>query len=126
MTDLMILKNPGAHVLPMFATVITLSGATMLLLAEKVTRFPDASRMDEVSGLFILLIVGVVLLGAAGHAAALSMRDPDPALRFFGHEVLPMSKTAIYFSTLALVAVEITRSGPTRKLNTRRRSGKRH
>ena len=35
----------------------------MLVLADGVTRFLEKNRMYEVLGLFILLIVGVVLLG---------------------------------------------------------------
>ena len=45
------------------ATAIILSGLAMLLLADRVTRFLETNRMFEVLGLFILLIVGVVLLG---------------------------------------------------------------
>ena len=98
----------------------------MLVLAERVTQFLEANRMYEVLGLFILLIVGIVLLGEAGQAAAHAMHDPDLALRFFGYEVIPMSKTTFYFSVLVLVAVEIIQSGYTRKLNSERRTGKRH
>ena len=98
----------------------------MLVLTERVTQFLEANRMYEVLGLFILLIVGIVLLGEAGQAAAHAMHDSDLALRFFGYEVIPMSKTTFYFSVLVLVAVEIIQSGYTRKLNSERRTGKRH
>lgn len=113
-------------VFPILATAIMLSGVAMLVLAERVTQFLEANRMYEVLGLFILLIVGIVLLGEAGQAAAHAMHDPDLALRFFGYEVIPMSKTTFYFSVLVLVAVEIIQSGYTRKLNSERRTGKRH
>ncbi|MGC1496441.1 MAG: tellurium resistance protein TerC [Sulfitobacter sp.] len=109
----------------LLATAIILSGLAMLLLAERVTKFLEANRMYEVLGLFILLIVGVVLLGEAGQAASHAMHDPDLALRFFGYEVIPMSKTTFYFSVLVLVAVEIIQSGYSRKLNAERRTGTR-
>ena len=108
------------------ATAILLSGLAMLLLAERVTQFLEANRMYEVLGLFILLIVGIVLLGEAGQAAAHAMHDPEMVLRFFGYEVIPMSKTTFYFSVLVLVAVEVIQSGYTRKLNAERRTGTRH
>ena len=108
------------------ATAIILSGVAMLLLAESVTKFLEANRMYEVLGLFILLIVGVVLLGEAGQAASHAMHDPELALRFFGYEVVPMSKTTFYFSVLVLVAVEVIQSGYSRKLNAQRRTGANH
>lgn len=108
------------------ATSIILSGLAMLVLADRVTEFLEKNRMYEVLGLFILLIVGIVLLGESGQAAAHAMHDPDLALRFFGYEVIPMSKTTFYFSVLVLVAVEVIQSGYTRKLNAERRTGRRH
>ncbi len=108
------------------ATAIILSGLAMLLLADGVTRFLEKNRMYEVLGLFILLIVGIVLLGEAGQAAAHAMHDDDLALKFFGYEVVPMSKTTFYFSVIVLVAVEIIQSGYTRKLNAERRTGAKH
>ena len=110
----------------LLATAIILSGIAMLLLAETVTKFLETNRMYEVLGLFILLIVGIVLLGEAGQAAAHAMHDPSLALKFFGYEVIPMSKTTFYFSVIVLVAVEIIQSGYTRKLNAERRTGAKH
>lgn len=104
------------------ATAIILSGVAMLVLADAVTRFLEKNRMYEVLGLFILLIVGVVLLGEAGQAAAHAMHDDALALKFFGYEVVPMSKTTFYFSVVVLVAVEVIQSGYTRKLNAERRT----
>lgn len=109
-------------VFPILATAILLSGLAMLVLADGVTRFLEKNRMYEVLGLFILLIVGVVLLGEAGQAAAHAMHDDSLALRFFGYEVIPMSKTTFYFSVVVLVAVEVIQSGYTRKLNAQRRT----
>lgn len=107
------------------ATAIILSGLAMLVLADGVTRFLEKNRMYEVLGLFILLIVGVVLLGEAGPAAAHAMHDETLALKFFGYEVVPMSKTTFYFSVIVLVAVEVIQSGYTRKLNAERRTASR-
>lgn len=104
------------------ATAIIVSGIAMLLLADGVTRFLEKNRMYEVLGLFILLIVGVVLLGEAGQAAAHAMHNSDLALKFFGHEVVPMSKTTFYFSVVVLFIVEIIQSGYARKLNAERHS----
>ncbi|RKF16855.1 tellurium resistance protein TerC [Roseovarius spongiae] len=104
------------------ATAIGLSGVAMLLLADGVTAFLEKNRMYEVLGLFILLIVGVVLLGEAGQAAAHAAHDETLALRIFGYEVVPMSKTTFYFSVIVLVAVEVIQSGYTRKLEMTRRA----
>lgn len=113
-------------VFPILAAAIVLSGLVMLLLADGVTRFLEKNRMYEVLGLFILLIVGVVLLGEAGQAAAHAMHDDSLALKFFGYEVVPMSKTTFYFSVVVLFAVEILQSGYSRKLSAERRTGSRH
>ena len=113
-------------VIALLTTAILLSGLAMLLLADTVTKFLEKNRMYEVLGLFILLIVGVVLIGEAGQAAAHAMHDDTLALRFFGYEVIPMSKTTFYFSVLVLVAVEVIQSGYTRKLNAERRTGQKH
>lgn len=111
-------------VFPVLAIAIIASGVVMLLLADTVTEFLKKNRMYEVLGLFILLIVGVVLLGEAGQAAVHGVESlgvphdeaKDLALRVFGYEVVPMSKSTFYFSVLVLVAVEIIQSGYSRKL----------
>lgn len=113
-------------VFPILAAAILLSGVAMVALADGVTRFLEKNRMYEVLGLFILLIVGIVLLGESGQAAAHAMHDQSLALKFFGYEVVPMSKTTFYFSVLVLVAVEVIQSGYTRKLNAERRTASRH
>ena len=112
-------------VFPILATAIILSGLAMLLLADGVTRFLEKNRMYEVLGLFILLIVGVVLLGEAGPAAAHAVHDDSLQIKVFGHDIIPMSKSTFYFSVLVLVAVEIIQSGYARKLNAVR-AGKAH
>ncbi|MGC8203677.1 TerC family protein [Aliiroseovarius sp. PTFE2010] len=98
------------------AIAIVASGIAMLVLADTVTVFLQKNRMFEVLGLFILLIVGVVLLGESGQAAAHAMHDPTLALHVFGHEIVPMSKSTFYFSVVVLVAVEVIQSGYSRKL----------
>ena len=109
-------------VFPILATAILLSGLAMVLLADGVTKFLEKNRMYEVLGLFILLIVGVVLLGEAGPAAAHAMHDDSLQIRLFGYELLPMSKTTFYFSVIVLVAVEVIQSGYSRKLAKERAS----
>ena len=113
-------------VFAVLAIAILLSGAAMLLLADNVNAFLQNNRMYEVLGLFILLIVGGVLLSEAAQAAAHATHDDTLALRFFGYEVVPMSKTTFYFSVIVLVAVEVIQSGYTRKLNAQRRTASRH
>lgn len=113
-------------VFPVLATAIILSGIAMLVLADGVTRFLERNRMYEVLGLFILLIVGVVLLGEAGPAAAHAAHDDSLQIKVFGYELLPMSKSTFYFSVIVLVAVEIIQSGYQRKLAAERRGTQGH
>ena len=101
---------------------IVLSGLAMLALADSVTAFLQKNRMYEVLGLFILLIVGVVLLGEAGTAAAHAMHDQALQIKILGYDLIPMSKTTFYFSILVLVAVEVIQSGYSRKLAAERRA----
>ncbi|MEY1556300.1 TerC family protein [Yoonia sp. R2331] len=121
-------------VFPVLATAILLSGLAMLLLADGVTKFLENNRMYEVLGLFILLIVGVVLLGEAGQAAVHGVEAmgvpheeaKELALKIFGQEIVPMSKSTFYFSVVVLVAVEIIQSGYSRKLNAERSARQKH
>ena len=110
-------------VFPILAIAILASGAAMLILADGVTEFLKKNRMYEVLGLFILLIVGVVLLGEAGPAAYHAMHDHDLQIKIFGYELLPMSKTTFYFSVVVLVLVEIVQTGYQRKLAAERSHG---
>ncbi len=112
-------------VFPILAAAIIISGIAMLALADGVTRFLEKNRMYEVLGLFILLIVGVVLLGEAGPAAAHAMHDDTLQLNIFGHDLIPMSKVTFYFSVIVLVAVEVIQSGYSRKLNAERHAAQR-
>ncbi|MEM8788199.1 MAG: tellurium resistance protein TerC [Pseudomonadota bacterium] len=94
-------------VFPVLAIAIIASGVAMLLLADGVTAFIKKNRMYEVLGLFVLLIVGIVLLGEGGHEAH---------LKLFGYAVEPMAKSTFYFSIAVLFLVEIIQSGYQRKL----------
>jgi len=111
-------------VFAVLAIAILLSGVAMLALANNVTEFLKKNRMYEVLGLFILLIVGVVLLGEAGPAAAHAMHDDSLHLQIFGYALIPMSKTTFYFSVVVLVLVEIVQSGYSRKLSVERERGR--
>ncbi|MGB0507315.1 MAG: TerC family protein [Pikeienuella sp.] len=112
-------------VIPVLAIAIAVSGIAMLVLADGVTEFLKRNRMYEVLGLFILLIVGVVLLGEAGPAAAHAMHDDSLQIRLFGYDLIPMSKTTFYFSVVVLVLVEVIQSGYQKKLAAERdNSGK--
>jgi predicted tellurium resistance membrane protein TerC len=95
-------------VFPILVIAIVASAVGMLVLADSVAEFLERNRMYEVLGLFILLIVGVVLLGEGGHLAH---------LKVFGFEVIPMSKATFYFSVIVLFLVEIVQSGYQRKLD---------
>ncbi len=109
-------------VFPVLAVAIVISGLAMLALADGVTKFLEKNRMYEVLGLFILLIVGVVLLGEAGPAAGHAMQDEALNIRIFGYEIIPMSKSTFYFSIAVLVLVEIIQSGYSRKLAAERKT----
>ena len=113
-------------VFPVLAAAILLSGAAMLFLADGVTAFLEKNRMYEVLGLFILLIVGVVLLGEAGVAASHATHDERLQIKIFGYDLLPMSKSTFYFSVVVLFAVEIIQSGYSRKLNAERAAQQKH
>ena len=99
------------RVFAILVTAIVASGVAMLVLADRVSEFIQKNRKYEVLGLFILLIVGVVLLGEGGHEAHLQL---------FGFDVEPMAKTTFYFSIVVLVCVDILQSGYQKKLAARR------
>ena len=80
------------------ATAIVISGVLMLVLADSVSDFIERNRKYEVLGLFILLIVGVVLLGEGGHEAHLTL---------WGFRVEAMSKATFYFAIAVLVVVDL-------------------
>ena len=86
---------------------ILISGALMILMSDAVARFLQKNRMYEVLGLFVLLLVGILLLGEGGHLAH---------LHFFGYEVTPMSKATFYFVLGVLVLVEIVQGRYQKKI----------
>lgn len=98
-------------VFPILAFAIILSGIAMLVLADTVSEFITKNRKYEVLGLFILLIVGIVLLGEGGHQAH---------LKLFGYSVEPMAKSTFYFSIAVLVIVDVIQSGYQKKLDAQR------
>jgi len=93
------------------ATAIVIGGALMIWLSDGVAAFLQKNRMYEVLGLFILLIVGIMLLGEGGHLAHLA---------FFGHEVHPMTKTTFYFAIAVLVLADIVQSRYQKRLLAKR------
>ncbi len=94
-------------VFPVLALAILISGAAMLLLADSVAEFIKKNRMYEVLGLFVLLIVGIVLLGEGGHVGH---------LKLFGYQIEPMAKSTFYFSVAVLFLVEFIQTGYQKKL----------
>lgn len=90
------------RVVAVLAVSILVAGLGMLLLADRVAEFLEKNRKYEVLGLFILLIVGVVLLGEGGHEAHLEIA---------GFAVEPMSKMTFYFSIFVLVVVDVLQTG---------------
>lgn len=101
-------------VFPVLAVAIVFSGLAMMFMADHVSEFLHKNRKYEVLGLFILLIVGVVLLGEGGHVAH---------LQFFGHHVEPMAKSTFYFSIAVLVIVDVIQSKYKKKLDAERARG---
>ncbi len=89
------------------AIAIVASGLLMLIMADKVSSFLAKNRMYEVLGLFILFIVGIMLITEGGHLAH---------LKFFGNEIVPMSKTTFYFVIVVLVVVDVVQGRYQKKL----------
>jgi len=96
------------------AVAIVVSGLAMLVQADTVANFIQKNRKYEVLGLFILLIVGIVLLGKGGHVAHLTL---------FGYQVEPMAKSTFYFSIAVLVLVDVIQSGYQKKIESVRARG---
>ncbi len=97
----------------LLAIAVLVSGALMILLADRVAEFIQKNRMFEVLGLFILLIVGVMLLGEGGHVAHMTL---------FGYKVEAMSKTTFYFSVIVLFIVDIVQTSYQRKLQAKKKA----
>jgi predicted tellurium resistance membrane protein TerC len=90
------------------ATAIVVSGLLMMWLSDRVSNFLRKNRMYEVLGLFVLFVVGIMLVTEGGHLAH---------LKFFGNEIVPMSKTTFYFVLAILVIVEIVQSRYQKKID---------
>ena len=93
------------------ALAILISGVAMMLLADAVAEFIKKNRTYEVLGLFVLLIVGIVLLGEGGHEGHLTL---------FKYAVQPLDKTTFYFSIAVLFIVQAIQSKFQKKLATQR------
>lgn len=89
------------------AVAIVVSGLSMRVLADTVANFIQKNRKYEVLGLFILLIVGIVLLGEGGHVSPLTL---------FGYQVEQMAKSTFYFSIAVLVLVDVIQTGYQKKI----------
>ncbi len=83
----------------------------MYVVADPFARFLSKNRMYEVLGLFVLLIVGISLLGEGGHEAHLTL---------FGYAVEPLAKSTFYFSVAVLFMVELIQTRYQRKLDKER------
>ena len=93
------------------ALAILISGVAMMLMADAVAEFIKKNRTYEVLGLFVLLIVGIVLLGEGGHEGNLTL---------FSYPVQPLDKTTFYFSIAVLFVVQGIQSKFQKKLATQR------
>ena len=105
-----------AFISPQFillAIAVVVSGALMILLADRVATFLEKNRMFEVLGLFILLIVGIMLLSEGGHIAHMSL---------FGYKIEAMAKSTFYFSVAVLFIVDIVQTRFQRKLNLKKKA----
>ena len=89
------------------ALAIIVSGVLMVVMAAHVARFLEGSRMYEVLGLFVLLLVGIMLMSEGGHLAHLA---------FFGYEIGPMSKATFYFVLVTVVLVDVVQGRYQRKI----------
>jgi predicted tellurium resistance membrane protein TerC len=94
------------------ATAILIGGALMIWLADRVSEFLVKNRMYEVLGLFVLLVVGIMLLGEGGHLAHLELA---------GQPIYPMSKATFYFVISVLVLTDIVQTRYQKKLLLRKR-----
>jgi predicted tellurium resistance membrane protein TerC len=89
------------------SAAIIVSGVLMMVMADAVANFLNRNRMYEVLGLFVLLLVGFMLTSEGGHLAH---------LKFFGYEIVAMTKATFYFVLATMIAVEIVQSRYQKKL----------
>ena len=83
---------------PLMVIAILVSGAAMILLADRVTEFLKKNRMYQVLGLFILFLVGVLLVTEGAHLAH---------LKLFGFTIDAMSKSSFYLVVGVLVVTDV-------------------
>jgi len=83
------------------------SGVVRVATAEQVACFLEGSRMYEVLGLFVLLLVGIMLMSDGGHLAHLAL---------FGYEIDPMNKATFYFVPVILVLLDLVQGRHQRKV----------
>jgi predicted tellurium resistance membrane protein TerC len=96
-----------SDVFQVMTAAIVAGGVLMIWLADRVALFLQKNRMYEVLGLFILFVVGIMLVSEGGHLAH---------LRFFGHDITPMSKATFYFVISVLVLTDFVQSRYQKKL----------
>ena len=89
------------------AVAIFISGAVMILLADRVAEFVEKNRMYEVLVLFILFLVGVLLMSEGGHYAHLIL---------FGYPIEALPKATFYFSVAVMVVLDIVQGRYHKKL----------
>lgn len=89
------------------AVAILVSGALMIIMADRVSEFLKKNRMFEVIGLFILFIVGILLITEGGHLAHLEL---------FNFKVEAMSKASFYFVIFVMVIVSTVQTRYRNKL----------
>ena len=83
------------------ALAIIISGAMMVVMADRVAIFLERNRLYEVLGLFVLFLVGILLVSEGGHLAH---------LKFFDYPIVAMSKSTFYFTLFIMIAVEVAQS----------------
>ncbi|MEM8649640.1 MAG: TerC family protein [Pseudomonadota bacterium] len=92
------------------AIAIIISGALMIIMADRVAEFLKKNRMYEVLGLFILFIVGILLVSEGGHLAHIKLMDQP---------VEAMSKSTFYFVLVVLILVDVVQTQYQKKLQRR-------
>ena len=93
-----VVTGATTYQVPLMVIAILVSGAAMILLADRVTEFLKKNRMYQVLGLFILFLVGVLLVTEGAHLAH---------LKLFGFTIDAMSKSSFYLVVGVLVITDI-------------------
>jgi predicted tellurium resistance membrane protein TerC len=93
-----VVTGATTYQVPLMVIAILVSGAAMILLADRVTEFLKKNRMYQVLGLFILFLVGVLLVTEGAHLAH---------LKLFGFTIDAMSKSSFYLVVGVLVVTDV-------------------